>query len=145
MTEKFTFCSKKPNLQVVETDEKGMFNFHFPKDAEGLEGFDRAVAVMEKIRVGATAPSQLPPLVSIPATVWFHTLHPCFTTSCTVAHATVWFDALRLLHSRLHIASRPAELLYMRMHQNELFTGTHETADMKCCTTTRRRHSFRAL
>lgn len=69
MTEKFTFSNKKPNLQVVETDEKGVFNFHFPQDAEGLEGFARAVKVMELIQDGATDPSQLKPLVTIPAEV----------------------------------------------------------------------------
>lgn len=69
ITDSFTFSNKKPNLQVVETDEKGLFNFHFPKDAEGLEGFDKAVSVMQLIRDGATDPSQLSPLVSISAEV----------------------------------------------------------------------------
>lgn len=75
ITDTFTFSNKKPNLQVVETDEKGLFNFHFPKDVEGLEGFDKAVSVMQRICDGATDPSQLPPLVSIPAAVCF-TLQP---------------------------------------------------------------------
>ena len=73
ITERFTFSNKKPNLQVVEAEEKGVFNFHFPANAEGTEGFDLAVRVLQHIQQGSTDASQLPPLVSIPAAVRYTT------------------------------------------------------------------------
>ena len=46
MTDKFTFTNKKPNMQVVDTDEKGVFNFHFPSNAKCEQGFEKAVSLM---------------------------------------------------------------------------------------------------
>ena len=53
----------------MEAKEKDVFNLNFPGNAEGIEGFEQAVRVLELIKQGSTDASQLPPLVSIPTAV----------------------------------------------------------------------------